>query len=196
MTRPIPPSDDQVSDTHSGFTYIASARPLVTLHKKYLRAFLRELRDTSHHIYALLDALPGKWFEIVRYFDYRNRYGGQEYLQVTSACSLKMFYRNVGNYHACDCFRVLFYGEVYYYEQELTVGRLSKHYEHFLMSRCEEGLRNNAPLVLTCELIRRYGLTCRDVVIVNIYLERFNEATILKLQEQYDQLRLLDCIDK
>lgn len=197
MTDEIVPGPDPLSPAmyRNGF-YDASGRPLAALHKRYLKTFLRELRETSHHIFVLLDHLPTKWFEIVRYADYRNRNGGREYRGLSSHYSLGMFYQNAGDYHPLDEFRVLFYGQVYYYEQELTAGRFRKQYEHFLRCQCREGLRGNTPIVLTRELIRKYGLTRNDAAIVGQYLDRFNAEAIRQMQEEYDLLKRLDCIPK
>ena len=58
------------------------------------------------------------------------------------------------------------------------------------------GLRRNALLRLTPESIRRYGLTEADAVLVGDHLEVLNEMIRRKLQQRYDELKVLDCIRK
>ena len=80
--------------------------------------------------------------------------------------------------------------------EELTAEYIERIYESFLYHHCEMGLRHNAPLRLTPESIRRYGLTEADAVLVNEHLEVLNEMIRRKLQQRYDELKALDCIRK
>lgn len=154
-------------------------RPLTA---RILRSFLVASERSHHHIYALWEHAS------VLSFSIKNADG--EYL------SLREFLGR-GDAVAPDDTLVVIFHEVHIEtEEELTVEYIERIYESFLYHHCEMGLRRNAPLRLTPESIRRYGLTEADAVLVGEHLEVLNEMIRRKLQQRYDELKALDCIRK
>lgn len=165
------------------------------LKKQYLKSFFSELRRTSHHIYVLLENLPLPLFALVRYYDHRQaRRDGMTYRETTDVYTLREFYSLAGQFHKYDEFRVMFYGNIFYFEAELTPAAFGKYYARFLYCECERALRRNAPILLTRESIREYGLTRNSAKIVNSYLDLYNTAAIEKIRAEYEALRTLDCV--
>lgn len=92
---------------------------------------------------------------------------------------------------------VVIFHKVHFEDTEsLAIGNIERVYEAFLYHHCEMGLRRNEPLHLTPELIARCELTDADAAEVAEHLEVMNEMIRQRLQQQYDELRRLDCIRK
>lgn len=98
--------------------------------------------------------------------------------------------------HESDEFRVRFYKEVFYYEQGFTPHTLEIIYRNYLKDICASGLRENKPMLLTPDLIRRYGLTEADASIVTTYIQETNANLAADIQTEYSVLSNLDCIKK
>lgn len=161
---------------------IPDRRVVRSLTARILRSFLVASERSHHHIYALWEhasILP---------FSIKNADG--EYL------SLREFFGRSDAVAPSDPLVIIFHEAHIGTAEELTTEYIEHIYESFLYHHCEMGLRRNAPLRLTPELIRRYGLTEADVVLVGEHLEVLNEMICRKLQQRYDELKVLDCIRK
>lgn len=165
------------------------------LKKKYIKAVLRDLRHTAHYAYALLGNAPKTRFAIIRYYDYRQTVGAFQPRGGDDFFTLGEFLRHAGLFHARDCFRVLLAGEVFYYEQGFTPGSVEKLFLHALRSFCEQRLRENNP-VSGRDFTHGYGLTKADARIVRQYIASYNSDAADKVQQEYDALITLDCIDR
>lgn len=152
-------------------------RPLTA---RILRSFLAALERSRHHIYALWEHASILSFAI------KNADG--EYL------SLREFFGRGDAVAPADPLIVIFHEVHIETVEELTAEYIERIYESFLYHHCEMGLRCNAPLRLTSESIRRYGLTEADAILVGEHLEVLNEMIRRKLQQRYDELKALYCI--
>lgn len=166
------------------------------LKKKYVRAVLRDLRCTAHHIYVLFENLPDSRFAIVRTEDYRHKVGVNKHWRGDESYSLRQFLYSYKLFHPKDIFRIRFRGEVLYYEQEFTPMIFNRLYIDFLKTFCEQGLRNNEPIGLTDSLIREFRLTRADAKLARQAVEECNAEIIATIQVKYDALKNLDCIEK
>lgn len=166
------------------------------LRKKYIRAVLQDLHDIAHHVYILLENLPENRFVIVRYNDHVRQIIRPDTALESDSFTIGSFYQHFDSLHEFDEFRVRFYTEVFYYEQSFTSHTLEIVYRHYLKYLCQEKLRNNAPVCLTTELIRSYGLTETDAKKACAYIHEYNADIAADVQAEYNALSNLECIKK
>lgn len=192
-----------MSAYYPGYTYLFASTSnkqeapyLVRLRKEYIKAVLQDLHDIAHHVYALLENLPETRFAIVRYHDYVRTQIRPHTLSESDSLTIDLFHRHYNLLHESDEFRVRFYKEVFYYEQGFTPHTLEIIYRNYLKDLCENGLRENKPVRLTTDLIRRHGLTEVDASIVGAYVRENNANLAADIQAKYNVLSNLDCIKK
>lgn len=164
------------------------------LRKEFLKSFFSDLHRTSHHIYALWECLPVRYFAVIRYWDHKAAgRKGLSYRETPDVYSPGEFNASIEKFHEYDEFRVMFDTALFYFESELTPEMIEQCYARFLQVKCEKAIRANAPFRLTPELIRRYGLMQKDVEIICSYLDKYNNAAIEKIKAEYEALKKLDC---
>lgn len=186
---------------YPGYTYLFAssgegAPYYRRLTKNYIRVVLQDLHDLAHHVYILLENLPENRFAIVRYHDHVCRIVRPDILLESDDFTLRQFLQHFELLHDLDVFRVRFYTEVFYYEQSFTPHTLEVVYRHYLKYLCKQRLRENAPVSLTPELIREYGLNTTDAIKTSIYISEYNTNLAADVQAEYDALKSIDCIKK
>ena len=169
---------------------------LCKLQKNYIRAVLQDLHDAAHHVYVLLENLPENRFAIVRYYDHVRHLMERPVFGHDDAFTLRQFIRHFDLLHAKDEFRVGFFTEVFYYEQSFTPHVLEIVYRHYLKYLCRQKLRQNTPLCLTPDLVRKYGLSEAEAQKACAYIEECNTSLAADVQAEYNALKNLDCIEK
>lgn len=160
---------------------ISGRQHLRPLTAKSLWAALMELEHAYHHIYALWKTASAVSFSIRIEENY---YTLPEFLEradtIDPATPLVVIFHKV---HFEDA-------------ESLTTENIERTYESYLHHHCEMGLRRNEPLCLTPELIKRCKLTDADAAIVREHLEVLNKMIRRRLQQEYNELKELDCIKK
>lgn len=169
---------------------------LCKLQKNYIRAVLQDLHDMAHHVYVLLENLPENRFAIVRYYDHVRSLMQRPVFGQDDAFTLRQFIRHFDLLHERDQFRVLFFTEVFYYEQSFTPHMLEIIYRHYLKYVCRQKLRENNPLCLTPTLALEYGLSKADAHRATTYIEEYNAGIAADVQAEYNALKNIDCIEK
>ena len=139
------------------------------------------LEHTYHHIYAL--------WETASVLSFAVHVGAKYY-------PLSEFLEKADTLDADSPLIVVFHKVHFEDTATLTVENVERIYESFLHHHCEMGLRRNKPLSLTPALIRRSGLTEADAATVREHLEVMNEMIRHRLQQDFDELKGLDCIKK
>lgn len=188
---------------YPGYTYLfatcgenQSAPYFRRLKKHYIRAVLQDLHDLAHHVFVLLENLPANHFAIVRYHDHVRRIIRPYTAFESDSFTIDMFCRHFELLHELDEFHVLFYTEVFYYEQSFKPHVLEIVYRHYLKYLCKQKLQENTPICLTPDLAREYGLTEADATEVKAYIHEYNTNIAADVQAEYDVLSTLDCIKK
>lgn len=186
---------------YPGYTYLFATCGEGTpcfrkLRKHYIRAVLQDLHDIAHHVFVLLENLPEDRFAIVRHHDHVRRIIRPDTAFESDSFTIDSFCRHFELLHGLDEFHVRFYTEVFYYEQSFTPHVLEIIYRHYLKYLCKEKLRTNAPLCLTPDLVREYGLTEADAKEAKAYIHEYNTHIAADVQAEYDALSTLDCIKK
>ena len=164
------------------------------LNKKSIKDFICQLRRFSHHIFVLIINLSVDKFAITRCRNYYVEKAGKR--ARAESYSFREFYKNSSRFHRNDEFIVTLGEGSVFFEEELTGEVFEILYMRFLRGLCEQALRNNTPILLTPEIIRKYKLTRRDVSHVKKYLDYYNAEAVNKLQKEYDVLKNLKCIKK
>lgn len=181
--------------------------------KRNLRRFFSDLREQTHHIYALLADAPKSAFRIVQ--------DNEDSDAPEQAFTLKEFYANLSKFHDNkDTFRVYF--KAYFFRDEwdacvpgwelmdnaftgdeqfeiadmneLSVAVFEKEWLHLLAYLCREAILSNRPFRLDDETPLQYGFTRQDISLLQEPVARFNAKIINELREQYDKLAAIDCL--
>lgn len=188
---------------YPGYTYLFVHAPdnhfspcLRPLQKEFIRAVLQDLHDIAHHVYVLLEHLPENRFAIVRYYDHVRSLMQHPVYGRDDAFTLRQFLQHYDLLHERDEFRVIFFTEVFYYEQSFTPHVLEIVYRHYLKYVCRQNLRENAPLRLTPDLVREYGLSEAEAQKTCTYIEECNTSIAADVQAEYNALKNIDCIEK